>query len=76
VKKLSSVNYRIKLLSKVGKQKVVHINNVKQYVEREECVRALTVMEVEIEEEQSDVELRVEKCEKFREGDVQNIIYC
>jgi len=73
---LSSVNYRIKLLSKVGKQKVVHINNVKQYVEREECVRALTVMEVEIEEEQSDVELRVEKCEKFREGDVQNIIYC
>ena len=66
VKKLSSVNYRIKSLAKVKKQKVVHINNMKRYVEREECVQALTVVAEEVQED-SKVKLRVEKCEGFEE---------
>ena len=73
VKKLSSVNYRIKSLAKVRKQKVVHINNVKRYVEREDCVQALTVVAEEVQED-SKVKLRVEKCEGFHEEKLERVL--
>ena len=73
VKKLSSVNYRIKSLAKARKQKVVHINNVKRYVEKEECVQALTVVAEEVQED-SKVKLRVEKCEGFNEEELEGVL--
>ena len=73
VEKLSSVNYRIKSLLKVRKQKVVHINNVKRYVEREECVQALTVVAEEVQED-SKVKLRKEKCEGFNKEELERVL--
>ena len=73
VKKLSSVNYRIKSLAKVMKQKVVHINNVKRYVEREECVQVLTVVAEEVQEDSKE-ELRVAKCEGFNEEELERVL--
>ena len=55
------------------KQKVVHINYVKRYVEREECVQALTVVAEEVQED-SKVKLRVEKCEGFNEEELERVL--
>ena len=51
----------------------MHTNNVKRYVEREECVRALTVAAEELEED-SKVKLRVEKCEGFIEEELERVL--
>jgi len=70
VKKFSRVNYKIRSLSRNGKQKVVHLNNVKKYVEREECVRALMVVAEDVDEEYSMVKLRIEECEGYAETEL------
>ena len=48
-------------------------NNVKRYVEREECVQALAVVGEEVEEN-GKVKLRVEKCEGFNEEELERAL--
>ena len=51
----------------------MHINNVKRYVEREECVQALTAVAEEVQDN-SKVKLRVEKCEGFNEKELERVL--
>ena len=47
--KTSLVNYEVRALDKRGKGKIVHLNNLKKYVERDQVVRRLTVLADEAE---------------------------
>ena len=47
--KKSLVNYEVRPLDKRGKDKIVHLNNLKKYVERDQVVRCLTVLADEAE---------------------------
>ena len=47
--KKSLVNYEVRALDKRGKGKIVHLNNLKKYVERDQVVRCLTVLADEAE---------------------------
>ena len=43
------VNYEVRALDKRGKGKIVHLNNLKKYMERDQVVRRLTVLADEAE---------------------------
>ncbi len=44
VEKLNRVNYRVKDQHKKEKGRIVHVNNLKKWVEREDSVRRLVVV--------------------------------
>ena len=57
IKRLNIVNYRIRGVTGKGRTRVVHVNSLKQYLERKEHVRRLVVVgeyvdEVEVKEQE------------------------
>lgn len=55
----------------MARMKVIHVNNMKKYMEREECVLQLTVV---AEEESVDRLVRLkERCKEYREDDIKRI---
>ena len=70
VERLNQVNYQVKLVNGKGKVRVVHVNTLKCYVERDEPVRRLTVVvEDGVDESVSPGNL-VEVCKGFVPEDV------
>lgn len=73
LERLNQVNYRIKDISGKGRAKVVHVNTLKKYVERDEPVRRLTVVAEEGRcGSVSNVRLKTRTSE-YVEEDVENI---
>ncbi len=74
LKKLSAVNYRIEEVDGRKKKKVVHVNNVKKFKERELEICALTVLAEDHGLDDSNVLLRDEVCEGFNEEELMGVL--
>ena len=74
VERLNRVNYKVKESDGKSRVKVVHINNLKLYVAREECVNRLTV----VASEEKDVVALAKRSEEYVEEDIRELMrmYC
>ena len=73
-RKLSAVNYIIEEEEGRKRSKVVHVNNLKSFKERELEVCALTVLAEEKELQDTSSVLHVEECEGYKDKDIGKIL--
>ena len=68
------VNYKVKEVHGKQREKVIHLNNAKRYVERETDVCALTVVADDHKLDQSSSVLHVEDYDGFKDSDLQDVL--
>ena len=73
-KMCNRVNYNVNEVHGKQREKVIHLNNAKRYVERETDVCALTVVADDQKLDQSSLVLHVEDCEGFKDSDLQEVL--
>lgn len=74
LKRLNAVNYKVRDVSGKGKARVVHINNLKKFVEREERIARLTVVADEMTNVKEEEGLLRNRCDGFNQRELNVVL--